>query len=350
MTIKHITKLSLAIATVILSNQAMAKGAISENSGFYGGVGFGGLIGRGGDFTYNQSELLAGATLGYEDMGWAFEVKGATSLGLDTSSGGDVDTISSAALAYRSLEKNGRYFKIKAGQQSASDDLSDETVIGLGIGYRTARDTRVEIEYEYTSYSFSNPILTSTTLDFPIHMISMNYLFGGASYDSRNFESETSLYAGVFLGMHDADANEYDNALAYGVVVGYEIAKGFSTEFQFMLTQAASSIEDDPTDSVVDGDEYETSSYGVFLVYKTPGTFYLKGRVGYQDVYESDELIVDGVTTGIDIINESGASYGIGAGYKMKNGTRMEVDYTVTDIESGGVSWTPSQLTFSYIF
>lgn len=346
MAIKQIIKMAAVVGSLILSGQVMAKGPVSNNNGFYGGVGMGGTILTGGDYAFDFSALMISGTIGYEDMGWAVEAKIAE--GRDITEFTELDSISSVGLAYRSIEKNGRYYKIKVGQAEFFDGIDSERVIGLGIGFRADRDSRVELEYEYIPFGISD-----FGLDLPVHMISMNYLFGGASYNSRGMEGKSPLYAGVFAGMLDAGVPGFDNALGYGFLIGYGLSgqSGLAVEFAFTITEPASSVTDeDPNDGFDEGDEYDTASYGLYLAYRTPGKTYLKGKAGFLNSYEKDEIIVNGVTTDLFITNETGVSAGIGAGMKLKDDSRIEVDLTITSLESNGFSWEPMFLSVGYIF
>jgi len=117
--------------------------------------------------------------VGVEEDGWAFEYSGVRTVesGTNNAALDYTASITQLSLAYRTIEKGKIYYKIKAGSMTLDIDFSDATplvatdgnFVGLGMGMRTGKETRMELEY--TLYS-SDDIDTT-------HMITLRYLFGG---------------------------------------------------------------------------------------------------------------------------------------------------------------------------
>ena len=132
--------------------------------------------------------------VGVEEDGWALEAigYGSTEVGSDdpetdfSISGKDI------GLAFRTIEKNERYYKFK---YSITDlDLKDKETIAsvttttttatsgksytIGMGFRTSRVNRVEVDYTYHN---------SDDISDAVHFISLKYLWGGAPYHGTSF-------------------------------------------------------------------------------------------------------------------------------------------------------------------
>ena len=120
---------------------------------------------------------------GMEEDGWAFEYSGFRTAEAGTNNAAiDYSTkMTQFSLAYRTLEKGKMYYKIKVGNMTADYDYSDTTAlletegsfVGVGLGLRTSRDARLELEYS---------IYSSDDID-TAHMVTLRYLFGGAPYE-----------------------------------------------------------------------------------------------------------------------------------------------------------------------
>jgi len=118
--------------------------------------------------------------VGFEEDGWAVEYSGFKTLssGTNTANVDYAASITQLSLAYRTIEKGKMYYKIKAGQMTADFNftgatataVTDGNFVALGIGMRTGREARVELEYS---------LYSSDTID-NTHMFTLRYLFGGA--------------------------------------------------------------------------------------------------------------------------------------------------------------------------
>jgi hypothetical protein len=163
----------------------MATGAQAGNQGidFFYGVG---IVAMSTDEDIGGLEYdMAGGgefMLGVEEDGWAFEYSAIRMLeaGTNNTALNYTAAATQLSLAYRTIEKNNIYYKIKAGSMTLDIDFSGTTpffatdgdFVGLAMGMRTGQEARVELEY--TLYS-SDDIDTT-------HMLTLRYLFGGSSY------------------------------------------------------------------------------------------------------------------------------------------------------------------------
>ncbi|WP_444920079.1 outer membrane beta-barrel protein [Microbulbifer sp. CnH-101-G] len=133
-------------------------------------------------------------------------------------------------------------------------------------------------------------------------------------------------YVGAVFGVMNTDADG-DSSLNAGVRVGYGWNSGWGLEAEF-------------TDSLVEGEydyywsevEYSFATQAIYATYRSEGDIYLKGRLGYLH----EELDVDGFGE----YSDSGASAGIGAGFKLTESVLFEAEYTF--IESDVDYWSGS--------
>jgi Outer membrane protein beta-barrel domain len=164
----------------------MSAGAQAGNQGihFFYGVGVTGVSSAEKVKTPELDAAGGGEfMIGLEEDGWALEYSGIRTLesGTNTTNLDYTASITQLSLAYRTIEKGKMYYKIKAGQMTADLDFTGNTAaaetegnfVGLGLGMRTKKDARIELEYSLYS---SDDIDTT-------HMFTLRYLFGGAPFD-----------------------------------------------------------------------------------------------------------------------------------------------------------------------
>ncbi|HEY9200059.1 MAG TPA: outer membrane beta-barrel protein [Gammaproteobacteria bacterium] len=179
------TLLFTASSLLILASASSQAGR--QGIDFYYGLGLGAA---------QPTDVDASATgeiiLGIEEDGWAIE--GIAYNGMDAAT--DVTNIdyslsgTEIGLAYRTIEKNDRYYKIKYSRadmdfetiNTTTDNSSTTESSGnsytVGIGFRMDRDARLELDYSYHNID---------ALSDPVHFISLRYLWGGSPYQGRNF-------------------------------------------------------------------------------------------------------------------------------------------------------------------
>jgi len=159
----------------------MSAGAQAGKQGinFFYGVGVTGLSSS--EKTPEFDAAGGGEVIvGFEEDGWAVEYSGFKTLesGTNTTNLDYTASITQLSLAYRTIEKGKMYYKFKAGQMTADFNFTgatataetDGTFVGLGLGMRTSREARIELEYS---------LYSSDTID-TTHMFTLRYLFGGA--------------------------------------------------------------------------------------------------------------------------------------------------------------------------
>jgi len=128
--------------------------------------------------------------IGVEEDGWALEAIGYASTEVATEVSSVDASISGTeiGLAFRTIEKNERYYKFKYSMTDLDIDsittgsTTTNTTTGksytIGMGFRTSRVNRVEVDY-----TFHN----SDDLSDAVHFISLKYLWGGAPYHGTSF-------------------------------------------------------------------------------------------------------------------------------------------------------------------
>jgi len=128
--------------------------------------------------------------IGVEEDGWALEAIGYASTEVATEVSSVDVSISGTdiGLAFRTIEKNERYYKFKYSMTDLDIDsittgatttnITNGKSYTVGMGFRTSRVNRMEVDY-----TFHN----SDDLSDAVHFISLKYLWGGAPYHGTSF-------------------------------------------------------------------------------------------------------------------------------------------------------------------
>jgi len=110
----------------------------------------------------------------------------------------------------------------------------------------------------------------------------------------------------------------------FGFAFGKGINDVLSMEFEYTTTVSKDS------DYLGSGSSVEIDTLGVFVVGKTPGNLYAKGRLGYV---RSDQEFGDASTSILSDLDGSknvyGIAYGLSGGYKFTKGGAIELEYMV---------------------
>jgi len=166
-----------------------------------------------------------------------------------------------------------------------------------------------------------------------IAVLSLALLIPATSNASRyQFEDSRSgalipgkAYLGVKYGVFKSEQNvgpsdkydvEMDNL---GFVFGGEINDILALEFDYSQTVSA-----DKEESMGSTARASVDSIGLFLVAKSRGDVYVRGRVGYTRIEIELSFMGDSESDNI-----YGLAYGIGAGIKVGKGAAVEIEYTV---------------------
>jgi len=186
MKLKHSWLLTASTLVVFLSANSHA-GREGVNA-YYG-------LGAGAASIKNVDPAPTGQiVIGIEEDGWALEAIGfsSTEVGSDdpetdiSISGTDI------GLAYRTIEKNERYYKFKfskidldleaketiASVTTTTTTATTGNAYTIGMGFRTSRENRVEVDY-----TFHN----NDDISDSVHFLTLKYLWGGAPYHGTSF-------------------------------------------------------------------------------------------------------------------------------------------------------------------
>lgn len=142
------------------------------------------------------------------------------------------------------------------------------------------------------------------------------------------FAADSPLYVGIKGGTMMVSPSEFEDANSFGLVLGYKLfdnpSGSLAVEGEF-----TNSSSEKITILNVTG-KWDIDTKAVYLAYRTSGDLYFKGKIGYLD--EDVNVNIAGASiSGSD----SGASYGIGGGWKLGKSSALELEYTIieTDVD-----------------
>lgn len=149
---------------------------------------------------------------------------------------------------------------------------------------------------------------------------------GCLAFSAAASAQDAPFYLGVKVGSMDADFSGFDRAVNVGLNIGYELLRD---------TRGALAIEGEYTTTASDGDisgggEWDADTLAVYAAYRTAGDLYVKGKAGYLN---QDVKGTGGGASNITSGDESGFSYGIGAGWRLDRKSALEIEYTVASDE-----------------
>jgi len=143
------------------------------------------------------------------------------------------------------------------------------------------------------------------------------------NYRSNNSPSAfggSKVYLAAKTGILSLDSDGFGttpvDVTNLGVVFGGHFNDHMAMEFEYTKTVSAAKEQFLGIDTTVSAD-----TIGLFLVYRTLGSFYLKGRLGYT--------WVDQEINPIDTDTVYGLAGGIGAGIEFSDTFAMEAEYTL---------------------
>ncbi|VAW58882.1 hypothetical protein MNBD_GAMMA11-642 [hydrothermal vent metagenome] len=307
-----------------------------------------------------DSGVLGELVLGVEENGWALEAVGFTSL----ETGTDAPTIDYSVqgyhlgLSYRSIMRNDSYYIFKIASTDMDFDFSGEITgtaptsginYSVGAGWRMASNQKLEAIYSYYD---------SDDIQDPIHMATLRYLWDNSPGTGSDAGSggRAAFYSGAMLGLLEPDlGGEFDVAHTYGLLLGYDLGLASAPGLSIELLLGASAETDSFLSEPDFPDAYTTSYIGLYGVFRTPGTIYLKGRLGFINVKFEDELYIQ---TGpgtfeldeVDKFSDSGLSYGVGAGLKAGKNIRLELEYTKSSFNISGLNIDPEIASLSFLY
>lgn len=141
-------------------------------------------------------------------------------------------------------------------------------------------------------------------------------LFLSASSFSQ--ENDEGFYLGVRLGKMFFDGDTFNNAISKGGVVGYTWSN-FGVELERRHAKADWDFE---TSFGAVGGSHDIDTTAFYGAFRTSGSVYFKGKIGWQREDVEDE---DG-----DSESDSGFSFGVGIGTRIDN-VQIEAEYTTLE-------------------
>ncbi len=167
------------------------------------------------------------------------------------------------------------------------------------------------------------------TKNLAVILLSLSFSLPGVSHAARDYGRNPLDFAGqVYLSVKYGEFTIADEVPESGSEIrnlGFVFGNGFSDtwamEFEYTTTV---SVDDDYFGT---GSSAEVNSLGFFVVARTPGSLYFKGRLGYT---RSEQIF--GSSTIVDwegSKNIYGVAYGAALGYKFMKGGALEVEYMV---------------------
>lgn len=151
---------------------------------------------------------------------------------------------------------------------------------------------------------------------------------GVRDYSNRATGFLGDIYLGLKYGeltyaADDSDLPEEGQDIRNaGVVFGRLVNEYVGWEFEYTYT----ATKDDITIDDIDYGSLAGDTLGIFLVAKTRGDVYAKGRVGYMRVTQQIELRDD--SSPFDETNAYGVGFGFGGGVKIGKTGAIEFEYT----------------------
>lgn len=165
-------------------------------------------------------------------------------------------------------------------------------------------------------------------------MTKRTYLFSalaGCLITSPTVADEPPFYFEAKVGSMDADFSGFDPAFNVGVVVGYDLNFGqtgtLSAEGEYTATLSDGDIDR--------GGEWDANTFAVYGVYRMAGNLYGKAKAGFLD---QDIKRAGGTAPALVNADESGFSFGIGAGWLTGRDSRIEAEYAVLSDELSFIS------------
>lgn len=143
---------------------------------------------------------------------------------------------------------------------------------------------------------------------------------------TASFAAASSFYVGVKGGLMMSDLDEMDDAVNGGLVLGYafvddEHVGSFAVEAEYTNTISKGDV------SILGADgEWEVETLALYGVYRSPGTIYVKGKIGVLN--EDVSIDVGGIEAAE---SDTGGSLGIGGGIRIGDRTSLEIEYTIIE-------------------
>lgn len=346
--------LLLAASSLFIFSSANSQ-AGTEGSNAYYGLGIGVL---------SQTDIdpvaTGGVVLGIEEDGWAFEGIAFRSpyTAMDTTTTDVAFSGHDIGLAFRTTEKNERYYKIKYSRASLDIDFkaaggsittgsTQGSSATVGIGFRMDKEARLEMDYTYhQNDDFSDPI----------HYLTLIYIWGGTPYSSSSAQADEGLYLGFNLGQskYDAELNDFselddgsiisanldEKDTSFSFTLGYQLTPNFSVEGGYI------DLGELHLNAVSDGSNFYSPGAVNFTV-ETDGLFFdVKGQLPINEQFslygklgllqwDGNASISD--STGGVSADGSDTFFGFGASFNINDSLLFNVDYTLYNLDGDDI-------------
>ena len=152
-------------------------------------------------------------------------------------------------------------------------------------------------------------------------------LFTGVLSTSVMAASEPGFYLGGSFGTASIDAEYFEDPSVAGLTIGYDFGNNWSMEFQTLSGEA----DLDFSSSTLSG-EHTLDTTALYGVWRSEGDLYFKGKVGFLKE-TIDTTVSSGSLSSSSSTDDSGLSYGIGAGYRITDNVIVEAEYTIIEAD-----------------
>ena len=157
-------------------------------------------------------------------------------------------------------------------------------------------------------------------------------------YSGTAKAQETSLYLSLKGGWMMADPSKYGDAFNAGLLFGGLFFQDPSSGSLAIEGEISRTLSDGRISSRPDRGDWEIDTIALYGVYRTPGKYYFKGKLGFlhEDVtfrHLNQRTINDDDTV---------FSLGLGVGWNIDDRTSLELDYTLIedDVDFLGAAYT----------
>jgi len=160
-----------------------------------------------------------------------------------------------------------------------------------------------------------NTLITSAILSTSLIFSSITSFTSSAS-DS---DTTSNFHAGLKAGYFFTNIDEVDGGNGFGFQLGYNVTPTLSLDLEYTSGTFDATVANYDID-------FDYTTTALYVTYRSTGDAYLLAKAGYLNEDLSTSFL------GVDLSeDESGASFGIGGGYRFSESFAGEIDYTVIE-------------------
>jgi hypothetical protein len=185
------------------------------------------------------------------------------------------------------------------------------------------------IFYNIRTINIKNNLITSAILASSLIFSSMTTFTASASDSDTTSNFHAGLKAGGFL----TNLDEIDGGSGFGFQLGYNVTPTLSLDLEYTSGTLDATVANFDID-------FDITTTAIYLTYRSTGDAYFLAKAGYLN--EALSTSVEGFDISDD---DSGASYGIGGGYRFSESFAVEIDYTVIEEDVSFIGLT-AQFSF----